>query len=100
MPRKPRPLQRDPEVLRDASLIVIASEDRYAVESYFRRFRPKRVQFIVLPTLDCNSSPGHVLDRLNEFKQEYASESEDQFWLCIDADRWVEPNYIVDSPRS
>ena len=35
MPRKKRPLDRDGGVLRDASLIVIASEDEYIVKDYF-----------------------------------------------------------------
>lgn len=43
MPLKPRPLDRDNGVVRDASLVIIASEDRYAVKQYFSRFKPRRV---------------------------------------------------------
>ena len=35
MPLKKRPLDRDRGVLRDASLIVIASEDTYAMQAAF-----------------------------------------------------------------
>jgi hypothetical protein len=57
MPRKKRLLDRDAGIVRDASLIVIASEDTYAVKDYFSRFRTRKVQFIVVPTEDCHSAP-------------------------------------------
>ena len=94
MPRKKRPLQRDTGAVRDASLVVIASEDKYAVKQYFDRFRPERIQFKVLPTEDSRSSPTNVKERLDKFKAEYATEPDDQFWLCIDTDHWSEPNHI------
>lgn len=94
MPRRKRPLQRDTGVVRDASLVVIASEDMYAVNQYFDRFRTRRVQFLVLPTADSRSSPIDVQERLDKFKAEYATEPGDQFWLCIDTDHWSEPNHI------
>ena len=43
MPRKKRPLDRDGGALRDARLVVIASEDTLAVRDYFSRFRLRRV---------------------------------------------------------
>jgi hypothetical protein len=64
MPRKPRPLTRSNQEHRDARLIVIASEDTYAVERYFLQFRPKHVQFKVLPAVNNQSSPQATLDRL------------------------------------
>ena len=88
MPRKRRPLNRDSGVVRDASLIVIASEDRYAVKQYFDRFRPRRVQFSVLPTEDNRSAPNHVMRRLDDYLIEYSREDGDTFWICIDVDRW------------
>ena len=90
MPRKPRPLDRDGGVLRDADLLVVASEDKYAVEQYFARFKTRRVKILVAPTEDCRSSPQDVLDRLDAFLKEYVTEENDTFWLCIDRDRWDE----------
>jgi hypothetical protein len=90
MPKKPRPLERTGEATRDATLIVVASEDTYAADHYFKRFRAKRVQFKVLPTLDGKSAPEYVLARLDEFRQGWDTEEGDTFWLCIDRDRWHE----------
>jgi hypothetical protein len=95
MPRKKRPLDRDGGALRDASLIVIASEDTYAVKDYFLRFRTRRVQFFVIPTEGGRSSPDHVIERLNKFKEETATEEGDQFWLCIDTDHWANSGHIA-----
>jgi hypothetical protein len=94
MPRKKRPLDRDGGVLRDASLIVIASEDTYAVEDYFRRFRTRKVQFKVIPTEDGRSSPDDVASRLDDFKREVQTQPGDQFWLCIDRDHWANSGHI------
>jgi len=88
MPRKHRPLRRDGEATRDASLIIVASEDTYAVKQYFARFQTRRVQFLVIPTEDCRSAPQHVKRRLDDFKKEYVTEDGDIFWICIDRDRW------------
>jgi hypothetical protein len=94
MPRKKRPLNRGGGILRDASLVVIASEDKFAVENYFRRFRTTKVQFEVLPTLDGNSAPEAVLERLDEFRRTVATEEHDQFWICIDLDSWADEGHI------
>lgn len=94
MPRKKRPLDRDSGVVRDASLVVIACEDKYAVEQYFTRFRTRRVQFVVLPTENGCSSPKDVLSRLDEFKEREATEEGDDFWVCIDTDHWTKSNHI------
>lgn len=95
MPRKKRQLDRDAGVVRDATLVVIASEDKYAVESYFQRFRTRRVQFRVLPTLDCNASPQSVLARIDELRRSEDIEDQDEFWICIDTDHWIEPGHIA-----
>ena len=65
MPRKTRPLDRDRGVVRDASLIVIASEDEYVVRDYFSRFATRRVQVVVIPTEDGRSAPADVIARLD-----------------------------------
>ena len=84
MPRKKRPLDRDSGVVRDASLVVIACEDTHAVKQYFARFRTRKVQFHVLPTQDEHSSPQDVLARLDRFKEEFATQERDVFWVCVD----------------
>lgn len=89
MPRKRRPLDRTRRAPRDTNIIVIACEDTHAVKQYFAKFRTKRTQYKVLPTLDGNSSPRAVLERLNVFKAEYATEEGDELWICIDADHWI-----------
>ena len=94
MPRKKRQLDRDAGVVRDATLVVIASEDKYAVENYFQRFRTKKVQFRVLPTLDCNADPQSVLARIDEFRKSEEVEEHDAFWICIDSDHWVDEGHV------
>lgn len=94
MPRKPRPLERDSNVYRDARLVVIASEDKYAVRDYFERLKTRRVQYKVLPS-DCEGSPQHLLERLDAFKQEYSLDDDDQLWYCGDTDHWVQPGHIA-----
>jgi len=69
MPRNRSPLDREGGRVRDASLIVIASEDTYAVKHYLAKFLTKRVQFIVLPTAGGRSSPAAVLERLDQYQR-------------------------------
>ena len=95
MPRKKRTLDRDSGMVRDASLVIIASEDTHAVSQYFRRFRTRRVAFKVLETQDCHSSPKDVMARLDAYRTEEATVEGDQFWVCIDSDHWIEPNHIA-----
>ena len=95
MPRKKRSLDRDSGVERDASLIVIASEDRYGPEDYFRRFRTRRVQFKVLPTIGGSSSPEAVLRRLENYRRENELMDEDQLWICIDRDHWTDNRHMA-----
>ncbi len=91
MPRKFRPLDRDGgRLVRDASLIVIASEDSYAAKDYFARFKTNRVQFTVLPTIDGKSAPVHVKERLEKFTLDYTLEDNDTLWICIDRNGWPE----------
>lgn len=95
MPRKRRPLDRDGGVMRDTRLVVIASEDSFAVRDYFSRFRARRVQFRVLPTQGGHSAPQHVIDRLDADRKEVDYAEGDEFWVCLDADHWIEPNHIA-----
>ena len=92
--RKKRPLDREANPVRDASLVIIASEDRYAVRQYFDFFQSTRIQFKVLGTEDGKSAPEHVLDRLDEYREEFEIGEGDSFWLVFDCDHWVQPNHV------
>jgi hypothetical protein len=92
--RKKRPLDRDTKHVRDASLIVIASEDRYAVRQYFAFFESTRIQFRILETPDGKSAPEHLLDRINEYIKDFEIGEGDTFWLVSDCDHWAAPNHI------
>lgn len=92
--RKKRPIHRSEERTRDASLVVIASEDRFAVKQYFEMFHSTRVQFHVLETDHGQSSPEHVMTRLVQYLAEYSVGEGDQFWLVCDTDHWIERNHI------
>jgi len=95
MPRRQRPLIRDSNTMRDASLIVIASEDTHAVERYFDRFRPRRVQFRYLPAEEGRSSPKAIVDRLDAYRAEFEIGEEDELWYCGDIDHWAEGNHLA-----
>lgn len=92
--RKKRPLDREAKPLRDASLIVIASEDKYAVRQYLDFFESNRIQFQVLETEDGKSAPEHVLNRLDKYLDEVEIGEGDTFWIVCDCDHWVEPSHI------
>ena len=94
--RKPRPLSREDKTYRDDRLFVIATEDTHASEKYFDIFRNSRIQLRLLPTRDCNSAPEYVFQRLDNFLEEHQMMDEDEFWLMLDTDHWVEPNKIAD----
>jgi hypothetical protein len=92
--RKKRPLDRKAKPVRDASLVVIASEDRYAVRQYFDFFESTRIQFRVLETQDGKSAPEHVLTRIDEYIEEFEIGEGDTFWVVCDCDHWVGTNHI------
>ncbi len=92
--RKKRPLDREVKHVRDASLVVIASEDKYAVRQYFDFFESTRIQFRVLETPDGKSAPEHVLERIKEYINDFEIGEGDTFWVVCDSDHWVEPNHI------
>lgn len=97
--RKPRPLTREERPIRDARLFVIATEDTYAPEQYFRLFRNPRIKVHVLPTEDGCSAPDSVLERLDAFREEYELLDDDEFWLMLDTDHWIEPNHVANFRR-
>lgn len=91
--RKPRPLNREVEHVRDTSLIIIATEGQRTEPLYFNMevFKEnRRTQIRVLPSDEDGSSPRSVLKRLQQYADEYQFGEGDQFWLVIDKDRWTD----------
>ena len=85
------------EAYRDARLIVIASEGKDTERIYFKalakEYTNPRVHVHILErSVDeqNNSSPEHVLKQLNDYKEQYALEADDELWLVVDKDRWTE----------
>jgi hypothetical protein len=97
--RKKRPIQRSEERTRDATLVVIASEDQFAVKQYFDLFHSTRIQFHVLETEHGKSSPEHVMARLEKYLDEYSVGAGDQFWLVLDTDHWIEGSHLPNLVR-
>jgi hypothetical protein len=95
MPLKPRKLDRENGIVRDASLIVIASEDTHAVKQYFQRFHTTKVQVEILPTEDGRSSPQAVVQRLDDYKADRQLGPEDELWACIDLDHWASGGHLA-----
>ena len=92
--KRSRPLSREDSTYRDDRLFIIATEDTYAGQ-YFDRLETPRIKIKVLPTTEGRSAPRHVLDRLNDFKDEFDTIDDDQFWLMLDTDHWVEPSHVA-----
>ena len=92
--RRKRPLDRTTKVVRDASLIVIASEDKYAARQYFELFRSTKIQFKVLETDEGKSAPQHVMARLDTYMKEFDFGPNDEFWLVCDCDHWINAGHI------
>ena len=85
------------EAFRDARLIVIASEGKDTERIYFKalakEYTNPRVHVHILERSEDeqnNSSPEHVLKQLNDYKEQYALEADDELWLVVDKDRWTE----------
>ena len=85
------------EAFRDARLIVIASEGKDTERIYFKalakEYTNPRVHVHILGRSEAeqnNSSPEHVLKQLNNYKEQYELEADDELWLVIDKDRWTE----------
>lgn len=83
------------EAFRDARLIIIASEGKETEKIYFnalaKDYRNPRVHVKVLERSEeeqNNSSPSHVMKQLDDYKEQYSLEADDELWLVIDKDRW------------
>lgn len=92
--RRKRKIDREAGKLADTNLVVIASEDEYAVKQYFNLFHSVRIQFEVLETENGRSSPRDVLERLSCYMADFQIGKGDEFWLVTDIDHWAEPGHI------
>jgi hypothetical protein len=87
--------------LRDDRVFVIATDDTYAPEQYFKYLPLSRIKFVVLPTPQNSglSSPGHVVERLKEgfaavrAKQEI--QAGDEFWVFLDTDHHTGDSHLA-----
>lgn len=90
--RKPLSIGRAERAQRDDRVFVIATDDTYAPEQYFKHLPLPRVKVVVLPTpVDSGlSSPSHVVERLkNGFRtvsQKKQVQGGDEFWVFLDTD--------------
>lgn len=78
--------------VRDAKLIIIATEDTKAAPKYFNSLREfarnSKVKVHVVKRVSEASSPKHILKSLDEFRREYKLEKDDELWVVIDVDAW------------
>ena len=93
--KKSRPLSRPDMIYRDDRLFIIATEDTYTPKQYFDLFRNSHIHVKVLFTEHGLSAPAHVFKRLDDFQNEYDLLEDDELWLMLDIDHWVEPNHIA-----
>lgn len=83
-----------PTALRDAKLVVIATEDTKAEPKYFEDlaayYRNHKIHVEVLTRNHTASAPEYVINMLDRFKRKYHLNKEDELWMIIDVDRWGE----------
>ena len=85
--RRKRPLNRSVSV-RDARLIIVATEGEKTEPAYFEAFSSYRIKIRTIPCSNGESSPRAVLDRIRHFRAEFDLGDDDEMWLVIDRDRW------------
>lgn len=86
--RQKRPFERSGQV-RDARLIIIATEGEKTEKIYFSVFHSTKIQVKTLPTEKGRSAPEHVFSRLKEFQDKFELKDDDELWLAIDRDKWT-----------
>jgi hypothetical protein len=77
--------------VRDASLILVATEGRYTEAAYLELFQSSRLKIVPIPATERDdSAPQHVLGRMNAYVTENRIQWQegDQCWLMLDVDRW------------
>ena len=78
--------------VRDARLVVIATEGTKTEKQYFDALRVhhrnSKIHVEILQTTDSKSAPRQVMERLDRFKRRYSLDDHDELWLVIDVDSW------------
>ncbi len=88
--RKARPLQRDQQTYRDDRLFIVACDDTYAPDQYFKFFGFPRVHVKVVPAMDNDSHASQVLARLKTIDYQ----PDDQRWLLLDTDHCIKNEHL------
>ncbi len=93
--RKPRPLAREERAFRDDRLFLVATEDTYAAKQYLDFLKNPRVKVIVLetPAGSGMSAPRDVVGRLRAYRDGIEMETDDQCWVLLDTDHWIEGSH-------
>lgn len=75
---------------RDDRLFLIICEGNKTEKLYFNELNERlhRLKIITASPEDNRSSPMHVLDLAEQYKNKYDLEADDQIWLVMDTDRW------------
>lgn len=92
--KKPRPITRGLGTLRDDRLFYIACDDKYAPKQYFDAFLIPRVQILILPTIDGTSVAKYVLARLDQLREEFSIEDDDELWMLLDTDHCISGSHL------
>lgn len=78
--------------VRDAKLIVIATEGQKTETKYFQDLavysENSKVRVEILDRITTASSPQDIIKLLDKFYTEFKLDSGDELWLVIDTDRW------------
>lgn len=79
--------------LRDAKILVIASEGERTEPQYFAEFQKRhpngKIHVHLLTRESRSSSPKHICQQLVDFKREYKIKMNDELWMVIDIDKWT-----------
>jgi hypothetical protein len=98
--RKPLSIGRAQRVLRDDRVFVVATDDTYAPDQYFRHLPLPRVKVTVLPTPEDSglSGPMHVVERLKAAFEGVRERKEiqegDEFWVFLDTDHHFTESHL------
>lgn len=83
----------DNDFARDMRHYIIATEDRYAPDQYFEKFREllrnARILPVVMETTDTKSAAEYVVERIID----HPAQEEDQKWVILDTDHYVTGNH-------
>lgn len=88
-----RPIKRKSHV-RDAKLIIIATEGEKTEAKYFsdltspRWFGKSTIQVEIIPNQGSGNSPKQVFNQLDLFRKKFKLDKYDELWLVVDVDNW------------